>query len=186
MDEKAVLDDIKEKEPKEKYDAAVDSLINENVFIMKYLQDHYGLQAVEDYCKWDVDLSVERRMSPLKNALVQMLNKLARKALLNMFIKTLVDEGQFLIPLKCYDTIEISDDSGKIVINKCFAKRKFNKAVKKLGCKDVQKYPWSENGLGYCKYWCTPLFRKFLSYINVPLEMEYTEKGCIITASFEK
>ncbi|MHA1143639.1 MAG: hypothetical protein ACTSRW_02810 [Candidatus Helarchaeota archaeon] len=186
MSEKSLLDELKEKQPKEKYDATVDSLINENVFIMKYLQEHYGLKAVEDYCEWDVDLSVERRMSPLKNALVQMLNKLARKALLNMFIKTLIDEGQFLIPLKCYEKIEITDDSGEIVINKCLAKRKFNKAVKKLGCRDVEAYPWSKDGLGYCKYWCTPLFEKFLSYIKVPLKMNYTDRGCVITASFEK
>jgi hypothetical protein len=153
---------------------------------MKYLQEHYGLQAVEDYCKWDVDLSVERRMSPLKNALVQMINKLAPKMLLKMFIETLVGEGQFLIPLKNYEKTEITEKIGTIVINKCFAKRKFNKAVKKLDCKDPEIFPWSKNGLGYCKYWCTPLFEKILSYIKVPLQIEYTEKGCVITASFEK
>lgn len=184
MSEKSLLEELKEKEPKEVYNAAIDSLINENVFIMKYLQEHYGIEAVEDYCKWDVDLSVERRMSPLKNALVQMINKLARKKLLRMFIDTLIGEGQFLIPLKCYEAVDISDKEGRILINKCFAKRKFNKAVKKLGCKDPEVHPWSKGGLGYCKYWCTPLFEKFLSYIKVPLQMNYTEKGCIITASF--
>lgn len=174
---------IKEKEAKDKYASSLDSLINENVFIMKYLYDNFSMEEVEKYCKWDVNLSVERRIGPLKNALIQMIQKLARKALLNMFIKTLIDEGQFLIPLKCYESIEIADASGKLVINKCPAKKKFNKAAKKLGCKD---YPWASEGLGYCKYWCSPLFEKFLSYIKVPLKMEFTPKGCIIRASFEK
>ncbi|MHA1651031.1 MAG: hypothetical protein ACTSYB_12620 [Candidatus Helarchaeota archaeon] len=174
---------IKERSDKDKYASTLDSLINENVFVMKYLYENFSMEEVEKYCKWDVDLSVERRIGPLKNALIQMLQKLAKKQLLNMFIKTLIDEGQFLIPLKCYESIEITDTSGKIVINKCPAKKNFNKAVKKLDCKD---YPWASEGLGYCKYWCSPLFQKFLSYIKVPLEMEYTNKGCIITARFKE
>ncbi|NVM55053.1 MAG: hypothetical protein HWN66_15210 [Candidatus Helarchaeota archaeon] len=174
---------IKEKPDKDKFDTAIDSLTNENVFIMKYLYENFSMEDVEKYTSWDVNLSVERRIGPLKNVLIQMLNKLARKALLNTFIKTLIDEGQFLIPLKCYESVQITDDYGKITIIKCTAKRKFNKAVKKLGCKD---YPWASEGVGYCKYWCSPLFKKFLAYIKVPLEIEFTNKGCIITASFEK
>lgn len=173
---------IKEKADKDKYNAAIDSLTNENVFIMKYLYENFSIEEVENYCEWDVNLSVERRIGPIKNALIQMIQKLAKKALLNTFIKTLIDEGQFLIPLKCYQSTDITDDYGKIVIDKCPAKKKFNKAAKKLGCKD---YPWAWEGLGYCKYWCSPLFKKFLNYIKVPLEMEYTNKGCIITAVFK-
>jgi len=171
---------IKVKADKDKFEAAIDSLTNENVFIMKYLYENFSMEEVEKYCEWDVNLSVDRRIGPLKNALIQMLKKLAKKALLNTFIKTLIDEGQFLIPLKCFETVEIGDDSGKITIQKCKAKKRFNKAVKKLGCKD---YPFG-NGLGYCQYWCSPLFKKFLSYIKVPLQIEYTDKGCMITASF--
>ncbi|HUY00665.1 MAG TPA: hypothetical protein VMV49_13985 [Candidatus Deferrimicrobium sp.] len=174
---------IKERDDKDKYDSTLDSLVNENVFIMKYLYENFSMEEVEKYCKWDVDLSVERRIGPLKNALIQMLNKLAKKTLLNQFIKTLIDEGQFLIPLKCFELVEIGDKSGKIIINKCPAKKRFNKAVKKLGCKD---HPWAAEDLGYCKYWCSPLFQKFLNYIKVPLTIEYTDKGCIIIANFEK
>jgi len=172
---------VQEKSEKEKYESALDSLINENVFIMKYLYENFSMEEVENYCKWDVNLSVERRISPLKNALLQMLNKLAKKMLLNTFIKTLIDEGQFLIPLKCFKSIEITDKSGKILITKCLAKKNFNRAAKKLGCKE---YPWALEGLGYCKYWCFPLFQKFLEYIKVPLEMDYTDDGCIINATF--
>ena len=174
---------IKEKTDKDKYESASDSLTNENVFIMKYLYENFSMDEMEKYCKWDVELSVERRIGPLKNALIQMLNKLAKKALLNTFITTLIDEGQFLIPLKCFESIEITNETGKILINKCLAKKNFNKAVKKLGCKE---YPWASEGLGYCKYWCSPLFQKFLEYIKVPLDMEYTDDGCRITASFKK
>lgn len=172
---------IKEKADKDKFEAAIDSLTNENVFIMKYLYENFSMEEVEKYCEWDVNLSVERRIGPLKNALIQMLKKLAKKSLLNTFIKTLIDEGQFLIPLKCFETVEISDGSGRIIIQKCKAKRRFNKAVKKL---KVKEQPWASEGLGYCKYWCSPLFKKFLEYIKVPLDIEYTDKGCIITASF--
>jgi hypothetical protein len=175
---------IKDKTDKDKYASALDSLTNENVFIMKYLYDKSStMDEIEKYCKWDVELSVERRIGPLKNALIQMMNKLAKKALLITFIKALIDEGQFLIPLKCYESIEITDETAKIVINKCPAKRNFNKAVKKLDCKE---YPWASEGLGYCKYWCSPLFQKFLEYIKVPLDMEYTDDGCRITASLTK
>ncbi|MHA1278315.1 MAG: hypothetical protein ACTSQI_04435 [Candidatus Helarchaeota archaeon] len=173
---------INEKSDKDKYEASLDSLINENVMIMKYLYENFTIDQVANYCEWDVNLSVERRIGPIKNALIQMIQKLARKQLLNTFIKTLIDEGQFLIPLKCYQSIEITDELGKIVIDKCPAKRNFNKAVKKLKCKDQA---WASNGLGYCIYWCSPLFSKFLKYINVPLDMEYTPKGCIITATFK-
>lgn len=172
---------IKEKEAKDKFEAAIDSLTNENVFIMKYLYENFSMEEVEKYCEWDVNLSVERRIGPLKNALIQMLQKLAKKALLNTFIKTLIDEGQFLIPLKCFESIEITDTFGKLQINKCAAKKRFNKAVKKLDCKD---HPWASEGLGYCKYWCAPLFKKFLSYVKVLLNIEFTDKGCIIAASF--
>jgi hypothetical protein len=174
---------IKEKSDKDKYDASLDSLVNENVMIMKYLSENFSMEEVAKYCEWDVNLSVERRIGPIKNALIQMIQKLARKQLLNTFIKTLIDEGQFLIPLKCYQSIEITDTSGKILIDKCPAKRNFNKAMKKLKCKDE---PWAADGLGYCTYWCSPLFEKFLSYIKVPLDIEYTPKGCIITTHFEK
>ncbi len=174
---------ISEKSEKDMYDSALDSLINENVMVMKFLFDNFSMTELEKYCEWDVNLSVERRIGPIKNVLIQMLQKLAKKALLNTFIKTLIDEGQFLIPLKSYKSIEIADESGKIIIDKCPAKKKFNKAVKKLGCKDD---PWAVEGQGYCKYWCSPLFKKFLSYIKVPLEMEFTDKGCIINAIFKK
>ncbi|MHA1266556.1 MAG: hypothetical protein ACTSRS_15075 [Candidatus Helarchaeota archaeon] len=173
--------EIKEKSDRDKYDAAIDSLTNENVFIMKYLYENFSMAEVEKYCEWDVNLSVERRIGPLKNALIQMIQKLAKKALLHTFIKTLIDEGQFLIPLKCFEQIEITASQAKIVINKCKAKKRFNKAVKKLGCKD---YPWASEGLGYCKYWCSPLFKKFLSYIKIPIEIAFTNKGCVITAIF--
>lgn len=174
--------DIKEKADKDKYEAAIDSLTNENVFIMKYLYENFSIEQVAKYCDWDVNLSVERRIGPLKNALIQMLQKLAKKALLNTFIKTLIDEGQFLIPLKCFESIEITDAAGWILINKCAAKKRFNKAVKKLNCEDQ---PWASDGLGYCKYWCSPLFKKFLSYIKVPLDIEFTEKGCRLSANFQ-
>ncbi len=173
---------IKEKPDKDKYNAAIDSLTNENVFIMKYLYENFSMEEVEKYCEWDVNLSVERRIGPIKNALIQMLKKLVKKALLNTFIKTLIDEGQFLIPLKCYNSVIITDEYGKIVIDKCPAKQKFNKAAKKLGCKDQ---PWASEGLGYCKYWCSPLFKKILNYIKTPLEIEYNDKGCIINATFK-
>ena len=174
---------IKEKTEKDKYESALDSLTNENVFIMKYFYEKFSIDEMEKYCRWDVELSVERRIGPLKNALIQMMNKLAKKALLTTFIKTLVDEGQFLIPLKCFESIELTDETAKFLINKCPAKKNFNKAVKKLDCKE---YPWASEGLGYCKYWCSPLFRKFLEYIKVPLDMEYTDDGCMITASLKK
>lgn len=166
----------------EKYNATLDSLINENVMIMKYHQMEYGIEEVEKYCQTDVDWSVERRIGPIKNALISLINKFAPKKLLETFIKEIIDGGQFLIPLECYDKIEITDKGAVAINNKCQAKKKFNKAVKNLKCSE---FPWAIEGLGYCKYWCAPLFKKLLSYINQPVQVEFQDKGCILTIDLQ-
>ncbi|MHA1380482.1 MAG: hypothetical protein ACTSRG_19120 [Candidatus Helarchaeota archaeon] len=171
------LETFKEKTDKEQYDSALDSLINENVMIMKWLQMEYGLEAVDKYCRKDIEWSVERRIGPVKNALISLINKLAPRKLLETFIKEIIDGGQFLIPLKCYKSIEINDNGAIAINEKCQAKRKFNKAVKKLKCTED---PWAKDGLGYCNYWCAPLFKKLLSYINQPVDVEFQDKGCIL------
>jgi len=176
------LENLKEKTDIELYNSTLDSLINENVMIMKWLQMEYGLEAVEKYCEKDIEWSVERRIGPIKNALIGLINKLAPRKLLETFVKEIIDGGQFLIPLKCYKSIEITDKEAIAINQKCQAKRKFNKAVKKLKCTND---PWAIEGLGYCKYWCAPLFKKLLSYINQPVEVEFQDKGCTLRITME-
>jgi len=164
----------------QKYQVTLENLIENQVILMKFLEDNYGKDAIEKYYATKNEMNFQNKIGTGIKMASKLIQTLSSKKFFDMFINQLIKQGQYMIPIKCITGIDYEPKKTIIHIDKCSSKRLFKQGIKKFKVQDQISVT------AFCEFNCIPTFQTYGRIGNINVSAIFNEKGCDIVAEISK
>ena len=165
------------------YKVAFDDMIQQRTTMMQFLLQEYGIEAVEKFFLYDNPIWAETlKVGKVKKTIVKALSHLAPRQIMNKVAEMIIEQAQYLVPLKNIENVETENKNSKIVkISKCPVRKQFRKTIKKLNFTDMSE-SW------VCTFACVPVLSQYckIGAISLIQEYEKEEKCCFLKLGLNK
>jgi hypothetical protein len=163
---------VNEWDLKTKYQVAFADMIEQRTTMMKFLLDHYGIDAVEKFfLKENPGWAEHLKVGTMKKVFAKLLAKLLPRQLMAKLAEIIIENAQYLVGLENIAITESTDDYEIISITDCPVVKQFKRTLKALKFQNLEERY-------ICTFGCFPVLRQMSAVGNCNLLAEYTEKGC--------
>jgi len=161
------------------YQVAFADMIEQRTTIMEFLLVNFGIEAVEKFFLSDNPRWAEKlKVGKMKKIFAKIIAKLAPRMILNKLSDIILENAQYLVPLKHATINEASNDYKIIEITNCPVLKQFKKTIKSLNFSNIEERY-------ICTFGCIPILNQMAGVGNCNVSGTYNEKGCFINVTLK-
>jgi hypothetical protein len=105
----------------QKYQVTLETLIENHVILMKFLEDNFGKEAIEKYYTTKNEMNFQNKIGTGIKMASKLIQTLSSKKFFDIFINQMTKQAQHMIPVKCITGIDYDSKRAVIHIDKCMS-----------------------------------------------------------------